>query len=130
MNIDDDDEYAELFRKLPRRGTSGGTSWQDVAAEFGALGGTLGDVLRAAWQRSDGDTVIDTFRESLSSIVEDVNRAADGSPETQQARGELTSLVESIRAAAAQAGDEMRPELLNLLRQANAELRRISHVDE
>src|SRR5215216_6571485 len=101
MKIDDDDEYAELFKKLPSRSSSG-TSWQDVAAEFEALGGTLADVLRTAWQRSDGDAVLKGFRESLSSIVEDVNRAAEGSPETQQARNELSHLVESIRGAAAQ----------------------------
>jgi hypothetical protein len=59
-----------------------------------------------------------------------VNRAAGGTAEQQQARDELTKLVESIRAAAAQAGDELRPELLKLLRQANAELRRVMHLDE
>lgn len=129
MRIDDDDEYAELFRKLPS-GSSSGTTWQDVAAELGALGGTLGDVLRTAWQQSDGDSLIKGLRASLDSIVDDVNKAAEGSPETQQARTELSQLIESIRAAAAQAGQEVRPELLNLLRQANSELRRISHVDE
>ena len=129
MKIDDDDEYAELLRKLPS-GSSSGTSWRDVAAEFEALGGTLGDVLRSAWRQSDGDAVLRGLRESLGSIVDDVNRAAGGTAEQQQARDELTKLVESIRAAAAQAGDELRPELLKLLRQANAELRRVMHLDE
>jgi len=130
MKIDDDDEYAELFKKKLPSDSSSSASWQDVAAEFEALGGTLGDVLRKAWQQSDGDTVLTGFRQSLSSLVEDVNRSPEDTPETQRARDELTRLVESIRAAAAQAGDEFRPELLNLLRQANAQLRRISRVDE
>ncbi|HEY3058942.1 MAG TPA: hypothetical protein VGL99_08220 [Chloroflexota bacterium] len=129
MSIEDDDEYAELFKKLPS-GPSSGTSWEDVAAELGALGGTLGDLLRTAWQRSEGDTLIGGLRESLSSIVEDVNRATEGSPETQRARNELTRLVESIRAAAIQSGNEMRPELLNLLREANAQLRRLGRDDK
>ena len=124
MSINDDDEYAELFKKLPS-GSSKGTSWEDVASELGALGGTLGDLLRTAWQRSDGDSLIGGLRASLGSIVEDVNHAGEGSPETQRARDELTRLVESIRAAAAQAGEEVRPELLTMLREANAQLRRL-----
>jgi len=129
MKIDDDDEYAELFKKLPS-GSSSGTSWRDVAAEFEALGGTLGDMLRSAWRQSDGDALVGGLRASLGSILEDVNRAAGGTADGQRARDELARLVDSIRAAAAQAGDEVRPELLNLLRQANAELRRVSHLDE
>ena len=42
----DDDDFAELFKKLPSR-----SSWHDVASEFEALGKTLGDALRTAWQR-------------------------------------------------------------------------------
>jgi hypothetical protein len=127
MGIGDDDEYAELFKKLPS-GSSSGTSWQDVAAEFGALGDTLGDLLRTAWQRSDGDSLISGLRQSLNSIVDDVNHATEGSPETQRARNDLTRLTESIRVAATPAGDELRPELVNLLREANAQLRRLGQL--
>ncbi len=131
MSINDDDEYAELFnfKRLPR-GASSGTSWHDVATEFGALGDTLSDLLRTVWRRSDGDALVSSFRDSLRSIVDDVNRAAEGNPETLRARGELTRLIESIRAAAREAGDEVRPELLTLLRDANTQLRRLGHIDE
>jgi hypothetical protein len=129
MSINDDDEYAELFKKLPS-GSSSSTSWRDVAAEFGALGDTLGDVLRTAWQRSEGDTLINGLRQSLTSIGEDLNRAAEDTPEAKRARDDLTRLVESLRTAASQASDEVRPELLNLLREANAQLRRLGQVDQ
>src|SRR5262249_2243362 len=129
MKIDDDDEYAELFKKLPS-GSSSGTSWRDVGGGFEALGGTLGGMLRSAGRRAGGGTLVGGLRASLGSILEDVNRAAGGTADGQRARDELARLVDSIRAAAAQAGDEVRPELLNLLRQANAELRRVSHLDE
>jgi hypothetical protein len=124
-----DDDYAEFFKKL-RSGSSEGSSWQDVANEFGSLTDTLGEVLRSAWKRTDGDTLLGSLRESFRSISEDVNRAAEDNGEAQQARAELTGLVESIRAAAAQAGDDLRPELLKLLREANAQLRRLGRVDE
>jgi hypothetical protein len=119
----DDDDFAELFKKLPSR-PSTGTSWQDVAAEFEALGKTLGDALRDAWQRPDNDAGLARLRDSLHSMIEEVNRAVDGTPEAQQARDQFVQLTTSIRAAAERAGDELRPELINMLRQANAELRR------
>ena len=49
-----DDEYAELFKKLPGKRSNEAT-WQDVAAELGALGRTFGDVVRNAWQGQDTD---------------------------------------------------------------------------
>ena len=125
----DDEDFAELFKSLPGR-SSTGTSWQDVAAEFSALGKTLGEALRSAWQGQVNDPGLRGLREGLQSMIEDLNRAVDGSPEAQQARDQLVRLTESIRAAAERAGDEVRPELLSMLRQANAELRRLARLDE
>ena len=125
----DDDDFAELFKKLPSRPPTG-SSWQDVVAEFEALGKTLGDVVRDAWQRGDSDATLGGLRESLQSIIQDLNRAVDGTPEAQQARDQLVRMSDSIRTAAERAGDELRPELVSMLRQANAELRRRSHLDE
>jgi hypothetical protein len=125
----DDDDFAELFKKL-RSGASTGTSWQDLIAEFEALGRTLGDVLRSTWQRPESEAGLGGFRASLDLLIQDVNRAIDGTPEGQQARDQLVRLTESIRAAAERAGDELRPELVSMLRQANAELRRFTRLDE
>jgi hypothetical protein len=124
-----DDDFAELFKKLPSR-SSGGTSWRDVAAEFEALGKSFGDMLRGARQRGDADTGLRQLRDSLQSMILELNRAVDGTPEAQLAREQLERLIESIRAAATRAGDEVRPELLSMLRQANAELRRLSRLDD
>jgi hypothetical protein len=124
-----DDDFAELFKRLSS-GQSSGTSWKEVAAEFEALSRTLGDVVRGAWQRQDADSGIGQLREMLSSSIEELNRAVEGTPEAQQARDQLIRVVESVRAAADRAGDEVRPELLRVLRQANAELRRRSGLDE
>jgi len=124
-----DDDFAELFKKLPSR-PSTGTSWQDVGAEFEALGKTLGDVLRGALQRQDADEGLGRVRDSLQSMIEEVNRAVDGTPEAQQARDQLVRLAETIRTTAERASDELRPELVSMLRQANAELRRRSRLDE
>ncbi len=125
----DDDDFAELFKKLPGRSTND-TSWQDVGAEFEALGKTLGDVLRGAWQRQDADAGLNRLRDSLQAMIQDMNRTVDGTPEAQEARDQLSQLTERIRAAAERAGDELRPELASMLRQANAELRRLTGLDE
>jgi hypothetical protein len=124
-----DDDFAELFKSL-NSGPSTGTSWQDVADELAALGRTLGDVLRRAWQQSDDDQTLARLREVLQAMADDLNRAVDGTPEATYARDQLTQLTDRLRAAAERAGDELRPELLSLLRQANAELRRRSHLDQ
>jgi hypothetical protein len=122
-----DDDFAELFRKLP---PPKGTSWGDVADEFAALGRTIGDVMRSAWQGQPAEGGVSSLRESLSGMIEDVNRTVDGTPEAQQARDQLVRFAESVRSAAERASEELRPELLTLLRQANSELRRVSHLDD
>jgi hypothetical protein len=125
-----DDEYAELFKKLSSGQSTGGGSWQDVAAEFESLGKTFGEVLRRAWQSQDTNSGIGRVRDLLASAINDLNRAVDGTPEAVQARDQLVQLSDSIRTAADQASAELRPELLNMLRQANSELRRRSGLDD
>jgi len=125
----DDDDFAELFKKLPSRSPSD-TSWQDVGAEFEAIGKTLGDVLRGAWPRQDTDAGLNRLRDALQAMIQDMNRTVDGTPEAQEARDQFVHVTEKLRAAAERAGDELRPELVSMLRQANAELRRLTRLDE
>jgi hypothetical protein len=124
-----DDDFAELFKKLPSK-SSGGTTWQDVAAELGALGKSFGDILRNTLQGQDSEAGLSQLRTSLEAMVQDLNRAIDGTPEAEQARDQLVNLTESIRKAVGQASEDLRPELLAMLRQANAELRRLTRLDE
>ena len=124
-----DDDFAELFKRLSS-GQSAGTSWQEVAAEFETLSRTVGDVVRGAWQRQDANSAVGRLREMFSSAFQELNQAVEGTPEAQQAREQFARVTESLRTAADRAGDELRPELLKMLRQANDELRRRSGLDE
>jgi uncharacterized phage infection (PIP) family protein YhgE len=127
-----DDEYAELFKK-PEQRSSGGATWADVANEFQTLGETLGDAVRAAWQRNESNQHVRELQDSLNSIMEGVAQAIDGgitTPEAKQARDQLAKVAESIRQATEQASKDLRPELISMLRQANAELRRFSDLDK
>jgi hypothetical protein len=124
-----DDEYAELFK--PTKPTPE-ASWEAVAREFQLLGKTLSDAFWAAWGGQDGRERVRELQNSLQSIVDELNRAVDqgiSTPEAQQARAQLTRLTESIRVATERTTEELRPELLTLLRQANAELRRLTGQD-
>jgi hypothetical protein len=126
-----DDEYAELFKK-PEQRSSGGATWADVASEFQTLGETLGEAVRAAWARNESNQHVRELQDSLNTIVEGVSHAIDGgitTPEAQQARDQLTRVAESIRQATEQASKDLRPELISMLRQANAQLRRLSDLD-
>jgi hypothetical protein len=124
-----DEDFAELFRQLSS-GRAATTSWQDVRAEFEALGNTLGDVIRVAWRSQDADSAVGRLRRVLSTVTEELNQTVEGTPEAQRAHERFVRLRDSLRKAAEDAGDEVRPELLRMLRQANAELRRWSRLDE
>jgi hypothetical protein len=124
-----DDDFAELFKKLPERSSSG-TSWQDVASEFGALGRTLGDMVRSALEGADTQGVLGQIRLAVQGAIDDLNQASNSTAETRLARDQLARLAESIRTAAERASDDVRPELLTMLRRANAELRRASNLDQ
>src|SRR5579859_7226616 len=99
-----DDDFAELFKRTPSSGSGSGsgTSWADVATEFQTLGESLGDALRAVWQRQDNDERTRELRDALNTMIDGVNRVIDEgvtTPEAQQAREQLTRVAESIREA-------------------------------
>jgi ElaB/YqjD/DUF883 family membrane-anchored ribosome-binding protein len=123
-----DDEYAELFKKLSS-GQSTGSSWQDIADELSALGRTVSEVLRRAFEGTDTASGMSTLRSTVADALADLNRAVDGTPEAAQARDQLVDIRDQLRAAAERASSDLRPELLKMLRQANSELRRRSGLD-
>jgi hypothetical protein len=124
-----DDEFAELFKQLSS-GQSTSGSWQDVRAELESLASTIGDVFRLAWQSSEMELALIQLRELFASATMEWNQAVDGTPEAQQARDQFVRLTDSLSSTVERAGDQVRPELLRMLRQANAEIRRRSGLHE
>jgi hypothetical protein len=124
-----DDDFAELFKKLPS-GESTGSSWQDVVDELAALGKTFAEVARRVLQSTETDASLGQVREMMSGAIDELNRTVDGSPEAVQAREQLVQVRDTLREAIDRASSELRPELLNMLRQANAELRKLSGLDD
>jgi hypothetical protein len=124
-----DDDFAELFKKLSS-GQPTGASWQDVATEFESLGKTFGEVLRRAWDGTESASGLGRLRDVLSAAILELNQAVDGTPEAVEARDQLVELRETLRSAVDRTSAEVRPELLRMLRQANAELRKRTGLDE
>ena len=124
-----DEDFDELLKQLSS-GQSTRGSWREVRAEFDALGQTLGRVLHKAWESQEADSALGRLRELVASATEELRVGVEGTPEAQQARERLQRLTDSVHAAAERAGDEVRPQLLHLLRGANAELRRRSGLQD
>jgi len=124
-----DDDFDDLLRQLTG-GQSTETSWDDVRVELEALARNLGDVLQAAWRGQNGDSTLARLQEMVFSATQQLSDTVDGTPEAQQARDQLVHLANSLNSAIERAGDQVRPELLRMLRQANAELRRRANPDD
>jgi hypothetical protein len=127
QNVNDDD-FAELFKKLSS-GQSTSPSWQDVADELEALGRTFTEMVRRAWQSAESSSELGQLREMVALTIDELQHSIDDTPEAAQARAQLLEIRDALQSAASRAGTELRPELLNMLRQANAELRRRSGLD-
>jgi ElaB/YqjD/DUF883 family membrane-anchored ribosome-binding protein len=126
-----DEDYASLFRQPPKRDP--GAAWEDVAREFQALGDNLGAALRAAWQRRETNERLAELQESLQSMIDGVNRTIAESTSTREAeaaREQLSRVTESVRVAVERTTDEFRPQLLAVLRRANAELRHLAGLPD
>jgi hypothetical protein len=116
-----DDDFKRLFREPERPGSA----WEDVLREVSTLGDNLVLAARAAWDRD--------VQHSLQSLIDGVNRAIDdgtSTPEAQQAREQLARVTDSVRQAAERTVEDMGPQLLNMLQQANSELRRLTGKDD
>lgn len=118
-----DDDFDELLKQLTG-GQSTESTWADVRVELEALARNLGDVLQTAWRSQNADSTLARLQEMFFSASQQLNDAVDGTPEAQQARDQLASLANSLNSAIERASDQVRPELLRMLRQANSELRR------
>jgi hypothetical protein len=124
-----DDDFDDLLRQLTS-GQSTETSWNDVRVELEALARNLSDVFQAAWRGQNGDSTLARLQEMMFSATQQLSETVEGTPEAQQAREQLVHLANSLSSAIERAGDQVRPELLRMLRQANAELRRRANPDD
>jgi ElaB/YqjD/DUF883 family membrane-anchored ribosome-binding protein len=108
--------------------TSTEASWQEVGRQFEALGQSLAQTVRAAWENEATQRQVQEMRTGLQSMVRDVEQAIQdsaNSPKGQKIRSEAERAAESLKAATHQTAQEVRPHLVDALQQLNNELQRL-----
>ena len=103
-------------------------AWRQVGGQFQALGESLAQAFRTAWESAENRQHLQDMQSGLEAMVGEVGQAikdASASPEGQKVRQEAEKAVTSARAAGEQAWQEAQPHLLSALRQVNAELQKM-----
>jgi dsDNA-specific endonuclease/ATPase MutS2 len=109
----------------PRTGQS---SWQEVGQQFQALGESLAQAMRAAWQNEETQRRLQEMRTGLESMARDVGKAVEetaNTPQGQKIRQEAQHTATSLRTATEQTIQEVRPQLINALQNLNDELQKL-----
>jgi hypothetical protein len=104
------------------------TSWQEVGQQFQALGESLAQAMRAAWENQETQRRVAEMRTGLESMARDVSKAVEdtaNSPQGQRIRREAEHTAASLRTATEQTVQEVRPQLITALQQLNNELQKL-----
>jgi len=103
-------------------------AWREVGLQFQALGESLAEAFRTAWESEETREHVQNMRGGLEAMVDKVDRAlkeAAASPQGEKLRQEAEKAAETLRAAGEQTWQEAQPHLLSALNQINAELQKM-----
>lgn len=108
--------------------------WREVGRQFQALGESLAQAFRTAWEDEENRQHLQDMQAGLEAMIDQVGQAikeASESPEGQKVRQEVEKAAQSARAAGEKVWQEAQPHLLSALRQVNAELQKmVSRLEE
>jgi methyl-accepting chemotaxis protein len=116
------------YQVPPEENKTSSDSWQEVGRQFQALGESLAQTMRTAWENEETQRQVNEMRTGLESMVQDVRQAIEesaNSPQGQKVRQDASRAAESLRSASEQTIQEVRPQLINALEQLNAELQKL-----
>lgn len=105
-----------------------GDSWKEVGSQFEALGNSLAEVFKTAWNNVESNVEAQQVKTSLESAVRQVGQALDDvskTPEAQNLKDNAKRTAESLRTAGEQTVEEARPQILSALQKANEELQKL-----
>lgn len=103
-------------------------AWSEVGQQFKALGESLAQAFRSAWENEENRQHLQSMQRGLESMVDDIGRVineASASPEAQKTRAEAEKAVESARVAGEKALEDAKPHFLSAMRQVDAELQKL-----
>jgi hypothetical protein len=104
-------------------------TWSEIGDQFQALGETIADTLKAAWERDETREHVASLQAGLEGLVSHVERAINEfgeSEEAQRLQAEAKKAAGSARAAGEKAWEDARPHVLSALQQVNDELRKVT----
>ena len=103
-------------------------TWREVGRQFQALGDSLANAFRAAWEDEANRQKIEEMRSGVESMVKDVGQALHEyteSPQGQQVKSDVKRAAQDLRSAGETTMSEARPHLVSALKQVNLELQRM-----
>ncbi len=120
-------------QKVPPEGGAsnpnpGDNGWQEVGRQFQALGESLAQAVRTAWDNEATQRRVQEMRAGLESMARDVGKAVEdtaNSPQGQKVRQDAEHAAETLRAATEQTVQEVRPQIISALQQLNDELQKL-----
>jgi hypothetical protein len=116
--------------EMPSEGKSSTseTGWQEVGRQFQALGESLAQAMRTAWENAETQRRVAEMRTGLEAMARDVSKAVEdtaNTPQGQKVRQEAEHTAATLRNATEQTVQEVRPQLINALQQVNSELQKL-----
>ena len=109
-------------------------AWRQVGQQFQALGESLAEAFRTAWESEETRQHVQNMQGGLKAMVDRVDQAlqeVSASPGIEKLRTEAEKAAESLHTAGEKTWQEAQPHLLSALTQINAELQKmIGHLKE
>jgi hypothetical protein len=109
-------------------GSSVESGWQEVGRQFQALGESLAQAVRTAWENEETQRRVNEMRTGLESMAREVGKAVEdtaNTPQGQRIREDAVKAADSVRTATEQTVHDVRPQLINALQQLNTELQKL-----
>jgi len=103
-------------------------AWREVGEHLEALGESLAQAIRTAWEKEDTQQQLESVQGTLRNMADAIDREiseASRSPEAERIREEAEKAAESARSAGRQTWTEARPHVLSALTRVNAELEQL-----
>lgn len=103
-------------------------AWDEVGRQFQALGASLAQAVRTAWNDEDNRRRVQEMQSGLESMVREVGDAINdtaSSPEGQKFQENAKRATEDLVNAGEKTVQEVRPHLMNALEQLNSELTKL-----
>jgi hypothetical protein len=127
-NVNSEMPEQEGQQQANQSAPQGDAGWQEVGQQFQALGASIAQAVRTAWEDEQTQRQLKEMRTGLEAMVKDVSKAIEDSantPKGKQIREEAGRTVEAVQHAGKQTVQEVRPHLVQALQQLNEELQKL-----